>query len=74
MFFSIEKVRKAKDPSQLQMLKTQLDRLNALGGLKSIILSQCRNCFESCTATGGTPAGGAGLCASEVWDAGGYKS
>ena len=37
---AVEKVRKAKDPSQLQMLKTQLDRLNALGGLKSIIPSE----------------------------------
>jgi len=37
---AITKVRKAKDPSQLQMLKTQLDRLNALGGLNSIIPSE----------------------------------
>ena len=37
---AITKVRNAKDPSQLDMLKTQLDRLNALGGFKSIIPSE----------------------------------
>ena len=37
---AITKVRNAKDPSQLSMLKTQLDRLNALGGFKSIIPSE----------------------------------
>ena len=37
---TITQVRKAKDPSKLEMLKTQLDRLNALGGFKSIIPSE----------------------------------
>jgi Xaa-Pro aminopeptidase len=37
---TITQVRKAKDPSKLEMLKTQLDRLKALGGFKSIIPSE----------------------------------
>ena len=36
----IAQVKKAKDPSKLEMLKTQLDRLNALGGFKKIIPSE----------------------------------
>ena len=36
----ISQVKKAKDPSKLEMLKTQLDRLNALGGFKKIIPSE----------------------------------
>ena len=30
----IDKVKQSKDPKVLEMLKTQLDRLNAIGGLK----------------------------------------
>ena len=37
---TISQVKKAKDPSKLEMLKTQLDRLNALGGFKKIIPSE----------------------------------
>jgi hypothetical protein len=37
---AISQVRKAKDPSKMEMLKTQLDRLNALGGFKSIVPSE----------------------------------
>ncbi len=34
---AISKVRKSKDPKVLNTLKTQLDRLNAIGGLKSVV-------------------------------------
>ena len=37
---AISQVRKAKDPSKLEMLKTQLDRLKALGGFKAIMPSE----------------------------------
>ena len=36
----ISQVKNAKDPSKLEMLKTQLDRLKALGGFKKIIPSE----------------------------------
>ena len=34
---AIDKVRKSKDPKVLNTLKTQLDRLNAIGGLKAVV-------------------------------------
>ena len=37
---AISKVKKSKDPKVLQTLKVQLDRLNAIGGLKSIVPSE----------------------------------
>ena len=37
---AIGKVRKSKDPKVLNTLKTQLDRLNAIGGLKSVVPSE----------------------------------
>ena len=36
----ISKVRKSKDPKVLNTLKVQLDRLNAIGGLKSVVPSE----------------------------------
>ena len=37
---AINKVKKSKDPKVLNTLKTQLDRLNAIGGLKSVVPSE----------------------------------
>ena len=37
---AISQVRKSKDPKVLNTLKTQLDRLNAIGGLKSVVPSE----------------------------------
>ena len=37
---AIDGIRKAKDPKQMGLLKTQLDRLNALGGFDAIIPSE----------------------------------
>jgi hypothetical protein len=37
---AISKVRTSKDPKVLNTLKTQLDRLNAIGGLKSVVPSE----------------------------------
>ena len=37
---AISKVRTSKDPKVLLTLKTQLDRLNAIGGLKSVVPSE----------------------------------
>jgi len=37
---AIGKVRTSKDPKVLNTLKTQLDRLNAIGGLKSVVPSE----------------------------------
>jgi hypothetical protein len=37
---AVSKVRKSKDPKVLNTLKTQLDRLNAIGGLKSVVPSE----------------------------------
>jgi hypothetical protein len=37
---AIGQVRKSKDPKVLNTLKTQLDRLNAIGGLKSVVPSE----------------------------------
>ena len=37
---AISKVKKSKDPKVLNTLKTQLDRLNAIGGLKSVVPSE----------------------------------
>ena len=34
---AIDKVRQSKDPKVLNTLKTQLDRLNAIGGLKAVV-------------------------------------
>ena len=34
---AINKVKKSKDPKVLNTLKTQLDRLNAIGGLKAVV-------------------------------------
>jgi hypothetical protein len=36
----ISKVKKSKDPKVLNTLKVQLDRLNAIGGLKSVVPSE----------------------------------
>jgi len=37
---AVGKVRQSKDPKVLNTLKTQLDRLNAIGGLKSVVPSE----------------------------------
>ena len=37
---AIDKVRQSKDPKVLNTLKTQLDRLNAIGGLKAVVPSE----------------------------------
>jgi hypothetical protein len=37
---AISKVKTSKDPKVLNTLKTQLDRLNAIGGLKSVVPSE----------------------------------
>ena len=37
---AISQVRKSKDPKVLNTLKTQLDRLNAIGGLKAVVPSE----------------------------------
>ena len=37
---AISKVKKSKDPKVLNTLKTQLDRLNAIGGLKAVVPSE----------------------------------
>tara|TARA_R100001510_G_C7647120_1_gene204462 strand:+ start:7 stop:1092 length:1086 start_codon:yes stop_codon:yes gene_type:complete len=37
---AINKVKKSKDPKVLNTLKVQLDRLNAIGGLKSVVPSE----------------------------------
>jgi len=37
---AISKVKKSKDPKVLNTLKVQLDRLNAIGGLKSVVPSE----------------------------------
>jgi len=37
---AISKVRRSKDPKVLNTLKVQLDRLNAIGGLKSVVPSE----------------------------------
>ena len=37
---AINKVRKSKDPKVLNTLKTQLDRLNAIGGLDAVVPSE----------------------------------
>jgi cytidyltransferase-like protein len=37
---AVSKVRKSKDPKVLNTLKTQLDRLKAIGGLKSVVPSE----------------------------------
>ena len=37
---AINKVKKSTDPKVLSTLKTQLDRLNAIGGLKSVVPSE----------------------------------
>jgi len=37
---AINQVRKSKDPKVLSTLKTQLDRLNAIGGLKAVVPSE----------------------------------
>ena len=37
---AINKVKKSKDPKVLNTLKTQLDRLNAIGGLKAVVPSE----------------------------------
>ena len=37
---AVSKVRTSKDPKVLNTLKTQLDRLNAIGGLKSVVPSE----------------------------------
>ncbi len=37
---AINKVKKSKDPKVLTTLKTQLDRLNAIGGLKAVVPSE----------------------------------
>ena len=37
---AIGKVKKSKDTKVLNTLKTQLDRLNAIGGLKSVVPSE----------------------------------
>ena len=34
---AINQVKKSKDPKVLSTLKTQLDRLNAIGGLKAVV-------------------------------------
>jgi hypothetical protein len=37
---AINQVRKSTDPKVLSTLKTQLDRLNAIGGLKAVVPSE----------------------------------
>ena len=37
---AISKVKTSKDPKVLNTLKVQLDRLNAIGGLKSVVTSE----------------------------------
>ena len=37
---AISKVKTSKDPKVLNTLKVQLDRLNAIGGLKSVVPSE----------------------------------
>ena len=37
---AINKVKKSKDPKVLNTLKTQLDRLNAIGGLDAVVTSE----------------------------------
>ena len=37
---AISQVKKSKNPKVLNTLKTQLDRLNAIGGLKSVVPSE----------------------------------